>query len=145
MPNWPADHEEIHSRAFAWTPYWVLAFVALWPLPGSAEGVLALGALAVVVQLAVTVAKGRAPPLDRDAAMLASALFAGCFTRTAPFVPSTRTRPSRSPSPPSPPFTICAATRLAGRKASPRVNATVPPTPDASMDPSRHTPNVDGA
>ena len=76
MPNWPADHEEIHSRAFAWTPYWVLAFVALWPLPGSAEGVLALGALAVVVQLAVTVAKGRAPPLDRDAAMLASALFA---------------------------------------------------------------------
>ncbi len=76
MPNWPADHEEIRSRAFAWTPYWVLAFVALWPLPGSAEGVLALGALAVLVQLAVTAAKGRALPLERGAAVLASMLFA---------------------------------------------------------------------
>ncbi|KAF1690739.1 O-antigen ligase family protein [Pseudoxanthomonas koreensis] len=76
MPNWPAEHDPIHSRAFAWTPYWVLAFVALWPLPGSAEGMLALGALAVLVQLAVTVAKGRTLPLDRGAAWLAAALFA---------------------------------------------------------------------
>ena len=42
MPNWPADDTTVHARAFAWTPYWVLAFVALWPLPGIAEGVLDL-------------------------------------------------------------------------------------------------------
>jgi O-antigen ligase len=76
MPNWPADREAIRSPAFAWTPYWVLAFVALWPLPGSAESVLALGVLVLLAQLAVTVAKGRTLPLDRGAAWLAGALFA---------------------------------------------------------------------
>ena len=50
MPNWPADDTTVHARAFAWTPYWVLAFVALWPLPGIAEGVLGLGALAVALE-----------------------------------------------------------------------------------------------
>ena len=76
MPNWPADDTTVHARAFAWTPYWVLAFVALWPLPGIAEGVLGLGALAVAVQLAVTLGKGRSLPLDRRAAWLLGALFA---------------------------------------------------------------------
>ena len=76
MPNWPAEHELTRLRAFAWTPYWVLAFVALWPLAGPAEGVLALGALAVLAQLAVTLGKGRTLPLDRRAAWLATALFA---------------------------------------------------------------------
>ena len=75
MPNWPAEHDTARPRAFAWTPYWVLAFVALWPLPGPAEGVLALGALAVLVQLAVTLGKARMLPLDRWAAGLATALF----------------------------------------------------------------------
>ena len=76
MPNWPAEHDTARPRAFAWTPYWVLAFVALWPLPGLAEGVLAIGALAVLVQLAVTLGKARMLPLDRWAAGLATALFA---------------------------------------------------------------------
>ena len=34
-----------------WAPVWVIAYVALWPLPGIAEGVLALGAVFMVVQL----------------------------------------------------------------------------------------------
>jgi O-antigen ligase len=34
-----------------WAPAWVLAFVALWPAPGYAEGVLALGALAGLIKL----------------------------------------------------------------------------------------------
>jgi len=76
MPNWPAEHDLTRLRAFAWTPFWVLAFVALWPLPGPAEGVLALGALAVLAQLAITLGKGRTLPLDRRAAWLATALFA---------------------------------------------------------------------
>ena len=76
MPNWPADHDTVHARAYAWTPYWVLAMVVLWPLPGIAEGVLALGALAVLVQGAVTLGKSRTLPLDRRAAWLAGGLFA---------------------------------------------------------------------
>jgi O-antigen ligase len=76
MPNWPAEPHATPSRAFAWTPFWVLAFVAFWPLPGPAEGLLALGALAVLAQLAITAAKGRVLPLDQRAFWLANALFA---------------------------------------------------------------------
>jgi O-antigen ligase len=76
MPNWPVETRTVHARAFAWTPYWVLAFVALWPLPGPAEGVLALGSMAVLAQLAITAGKDRPLPLDRGAAVLATALFA---------------------------------------------------------------------
>lgn len=76
MPNWPADHHTVQARAFVWTPYWVLGLVLLWPLPGIAEGVLALGALAVLVQGAVFLGKGRPLPLDRRAAWLGGALFA---------------------------------------------------------------------
>lgn len=75
MPNWPAEHACVPARAFAWTPAWVLAFVALWPLPGPAEGVLALGALAVAAKLLLVLARGRTMPLDRRAAGLASVLF----------------------------------------------------------------------
>src|SRR3546814_17869830 len=34
-----------------WAPYWILAFVALSPGPGIAEGVLVLGALAELIKL----------------------------------------------------------------------------------------------
>ena len=34
-----------------WAPWWVLAFVALWPAPGYAEGVMVLGALAAIIRL----------------------------------------------------------------------------------------------
>ncbi|HPW34059.1 MAG TPA: O-antigen ligase family protein, partial [Arenimonas sp.] len=30
---------------FRWAPYWILAFVALWPTVGVAEAVMSLGAL----------------------------------------------------------------------------------------------------
>ena len=76
MPNWPVEHETLDARAFAWTPYWVLGFVALWPLPGPAEAVLALGALIFAAQLLLALARCRVVPLDRRAAILASALFA---------------------------------------------------------------------
>ena len=39
------------GRGWRWAPAWVLGFVALWPAPGIAEAVLALGALAGVVHL----------------------------------------------------------------------------------------------
>jgi len=76
MPNWPAERDPAPRRAWAWTPWWVLACVALWPLPGPAEALLALGALAVLAQLAVALARGRTLPLDRRAAVLAAAVFA---------------------------------------------------------------------
>ena len=34
-----------------WAPAWVLAFVALWPAPGYAEGVMVLGALVAIAKL----------------------------------------------------------------------------------------------
>jgi O-antigen ligase len=37
-----------------WAPAWVLGFVALWPAPGVAEAVLALGALAGMAKLAAS-------------------------------------------------------------------------------------------
>ncbi|MBP6596517.1 MAG: O-antigen ligase family protein [Arenimonas sp.] len=37
-----------------WAPWWVLAFVALWPLPGPAELLLSLGALAALAVLALS-------------------------------------------------------------------------------------------
>src|SRR3546814_19501656 len=41
-----------------WAPYWILAFVALWPAPGIAEGVLVLGALAALIKLLMTRFRG---------------------------------------------------------------------------------------
>ncbi|MBO9718245.1 MAG: O-antigen ligase family protein [Pseudoxanthomonas sp.] len=76
MPNWPAEHETATARTFAWTPFWVVGFVALWPLPGPAEALLDLGALLVLAQLAVALVRGHRLPLDRRAAWLACALFA---------------------------------------------------------------------
>jgi O-antigen ligase len=76
MPNWPVEPQAAEARAFAWTPFWVVGLVALWPLPGPAEAVLGLGALLVLGQLAVALARRRRMPLDRRAAWLACALFA---------------------------------------------------------------------
>ena len=33
------------DSVFRWAPYWVLAFVALWPTVGIAEAVMSLGAV----------------------------------------------------------------------------------------------------
>ncbi|MCG8275778.1 O-antigen ligase family protein [Stenotrophomonas sp. NLF4-10] len=53
MANLPADSTSRISAPLAgrWAPAWVLAFVALWPLPGIAEAVLVLAALFAVVRL----------------------------------------------------------------------------------------------
>ena len=75
MRNWPAEHAPAPGRAFAWTPAWVLLAVALWPLPGPAEAVLSLGALAVAVQLAWCALRRRPLPLQRGAFVLAGLLF----------------------------------------------------------------------
>ena len=50
----------VHASAagWRWAPAWVLAFVALWPAPGYAEGVLALGALAGLIKLVASRFRG---------------------------------------------------------------------------------------
>jgi O-antigen ligase len=58
-----------------WAPYWVLAFVALWPAPGIAEGVLVLGALAAIIKLVATRFRGGTELLSGPAWALTSALF----------------------------------------------------------------------
>lgn len=58
-----------------WAPYWVLAFVALWPAPGIAEGVLVLGALAAIIKLVTSRFRGGTELLSGPAWALTSALF----------------------------------------------------------------------
>ena len=64
-----------------WAPAWVLAFVALWPAPGIAEGVLVLGALVTVVRLLQLRARGNASALlSAQAWALTSVLFFAYWT-----------------------------------------------------------------
>jgi O-antigen ligase len=58
-----------------WAPAWVLAFVALWPAPGYAEGILVLGALAAIVKLLLARFRGGAQLLSAPAWALTSVLF----------------------------------------------------------------------
>ena len=67
----PADSA---TRA-RWAPWAVLAFVALWPWPGVADGVLSLGAVATLVWLGVRRFRGSDALLSREAWALTSALF----------------------------------------------------------------------
>ncbi|MCF7750336.1 O-antigen ligase family protein [Bacillus subtilis subsp. subtilis] len=71
MPGSPA------SRAGRWAPWWVLAFVALWPLPGIAEGVLVLGALYAAVRMVQLRMQGKQHLLSSPAWALTSILFLG--------------------------------------------------------------------
>ena len=50
-----------------WAPAWVLAFVALWPAPGYAEAVLALGAIAGIARLLLSRFRGSAVLLSGPA------------------------------------------------------------------------------
>jgi O-antigen ligase len=59
-----------------WAPVFVLAFVALWPLPGYAETILALGALGAIARLLVVRVRGQGRLLSGPAWALSSALFA---------------------------------------------------------------------
>lgn len=63
------------APGWRWAPYWVLAFVLLWPAPGIAEGVLVLGALAAIVKLLLSRFRGGAALLSAPAWALTSALF----------------------------------------------------------------------
>jgi len=63
-------------HGWRWAPAWVLTFVALWPAPGYAEGVMVLGALAAIVRLLLGRFRGGTRLLSGGAWALTSALFA---------------------------------------------------------------------
>jgi O-antigen ligase len=63
------------SPGFRWTPFVVLAFVALWPTVGPAEAVLSLGALTSLVILALRRFRHGTALLSREAWALITALF----------------------------------------------------------------------
>ncbi len=58
-----------------WAPVWVVALVALWPLPDAAQGVLALGALGALLWLLLRRRSGGAALLSGPAWALTSVLF----------------------------------------------------------------------
>ena len=62
-------------HGWRWAPAWVLAFVALWPAPGIAEGVMVLGALAAIVRLLLMRFRGGTRLLSGPAWALTSVLF----------------------------------------------------------------------
>jgi O-antigen ligase len=71
-----ADPPSMQTPAgWRWAPAWVLAFVALWPAPGYAEGVMVLGALAAIVRLLASRFRGGAALLSGPAWALTSVLF----------------------------------------------------------------------
>lgn len=63
------------TAGWRWAPAWVLGFVALWPAPGIAEAVLALGAIAAIVRLLLSRFRGGAALLSGPAWALTSVLF----------------------------------------------------------------------
>ena len=69
------NHSLPEAPGFRWTPYVVLAFVALWPVVGVAEAVLSVGALASLTILAVRRFNHGTALLSREAWALITALF----------------------------------------------------------------------
>lgn len=69
------NHSLPESPGFRWTPYVVLAFVALWPAVGLAEAVLSLGAVASLAILTVRRFNNGTALLSREAWALITALF----------------------------------------------------------------------
>ncbi|MEJ7746462.1 MAG: O-antigen ligase family protein [Luteimonas sp.] len=63
------------SFGWRWAPAWILAFVALWPAPGYAEGVMVLGALAAIIKLVAARFRGGTALLSGPAWALTSVLF----------------------------------------------------------------------
>jgi O-antigen ligase len=59
-----------------WAPWWVLAFVALWPLTGAAELVLSVGSLVALAVLAIHRFRGGMRLLSRESWALTTVLFA---------------------------------------------------------------------
>ncbi len=81
IPNSPAEPLPAPgspgARAGRWAPWWVIAFVALWPLPGIAETVLVLGALYAAVRMVQLRLQGKQRLLSSPAWALTSILFLG--------------------------------------------------------------------
>jgi len=79
MPTSPADTAAVlrDERAGRWAPWWVLAYVALWPLPGIAETVLGLGAIYAAVRMVIRRLQRRPHLLSPAAWALTSILFLG--------------------------------------------------------------------
>ncbi|HZV38866.1 MAG TPA: O-antigen ligase family protein, partial [Pseudoxanthomonas sp.] len=63
-------------HGWRWAPAWVLAFVALWPAPGVAEGVMVLGALLAIIRLLLSRFRDGASLLSGPAWALTTVLFA---------------------------------------------------------------------
>jgi len=85
MPNSSMDPAEARPveprvRGWRWAPAWILAYVALWPAPGYAEGILVLGALAAIVHLALSRFRGGDKLLSNPAWALTSVLFFAYWT-----------------------------------------------------------------
>lgn len=64
------------APGWRWAPAWILTYVALWPAPGYAEGVLVLGALAAIAMLLLSRFRGGMTLLSGPAWALTSVLFA---------------------------------------------------------------------
>ena len=62
-------------QGWRWAPAWILAHVALWPAPGYAEAVLALGALVALGKLLLSRFRGGDQLLSHQAWALTSVLF----------------------------------------------------------------------
>ena len=71
----PPPAPQAVATGWRWAPYWVLAFVALWPAHGYAEGVMVLGAVAAIAKLLATRFRGGAQLLRGPAWALTSVLF----------------------------------------------------------------------
>ncbi|HEY5802691.1 MAG TPA: O-antigen ligase [Lysobacter sp.] len=67
-------------HGWRWAPAWILTYVALWPAPGYAEGVLVLGALAAIIRLGLSRFRGSAQLLSNPAWALTSVLFFAYWT-----------------------------------------------------------------
>lgn len=74
MPNSPTA--DTAPPGWRWAPAWVLAYVALWPAPGYAEGVLVLGALVAIYKLLRSRFAGGTRLLSGPAWALTTVLFA---------------------------------------------------------------------
>jgi hypothetical protein len=81
MPTSQADTAAVlrDERAGRWAPWWVLAYVALWPLPGIAETVLGLGAIYAAVRMVIRRLQRRPHLLSPAAWALTSILFLGAY------------------------------------------------------------------
>ena len=82
MPNFPTDPAATVAAppapappGWRWAPAWVLAYVALWPAPGYAEGVLVLGALVALWRLLASRFRGGSRLLSHQAWALTTVLF----------------------------------------------------------------------